>query len=978
MTTSGRPPLHTRISRAGVLLALAATVALPAAAQPTFEVVRMFMDPGGDIAPTLAQAPDGTFYGTMRTGGAYRVGSVFALHPNGSGGFTYKETYSLTGAEGYYPDQGVTFGPDGALYIPTSSGGQGRGSFFRLDRRGRATRIHSIQPNEGSSPRILTLGPDGFFYGTNAFGGVPGAGELFRLSPSGEYTTLWAFPGMTEGAFPNPQLAVGADGRLYGTTAKGGTGSAGPGTVFVATTGGVVTTLHRFTTTDGAMPISVVFGADGKLYGTTAQGGAHGSGTAFRMTTDGQFETLHDFPLPRPMSTLVLAADGYVYGSTVSPPFPSPPGLTSLFRMATDGSFETVTATGPVVAGTLILGADQKLYQAGDIAVGRMNRDGTGFSVVYQHSPDAEPVGPLGRLTELPDGTLAGISSSYPPVARLLYGLDGDGEISILHEFEFFPFDVLLASDGQFYGGTATPTPNQNGLVFRVEDDGSETVLHTFAAAGGSPNSLVEFGGAFWGTFPRDGANGLGYLFKVDALGTYTPLYDFDSAHGGQPSDALTLASDGNLYGTATSSDNFGTVFRAKPDGSVELVHDFLAADGQQPVGRLVAASDGLLYGTTGSGGASNRGTAFRVDLAGSFTKLYDFADLHESSLTEGEPGAFYGTTAAGFVEAGKVFRMDSDGAVTVTHNFFYDFLAFKSWYGPLLRTTNGALYGTAERGGQYDQGGVYRILPNPEAAELTSVTPTSGTAAGGAALVIRGRHLIGPFSLGDAPTDAGSYRHSLWFATTPPLPPGTVLDLNTESFDGGTVTLPGAFFADFLDVPNDHQFHDYIETLVRHGITAGCGSGDYCPDAAVRRDQMAVFLLKAVHGSDYVPPGCAGVFVDVPCPSLFADWVEQLAAEGITGGCGTGIYCPADPVLRQQMAVFLLKAEHGSGYEPPECQARFDDVACPSLFADWIEQLATENITGGCSVAPPLFCPGNPNTRGQMAVFITKTFGLQ
>ena len=115
MTTSGRRPLQTRISRAGVLLALAATVAVPAAAEPTFEVVRMFMGPGGDIAPTLAQAPDGTFYGTKRTGGAYRVGSVFALHPNGSGGFTYKETYSLTGAEGYYPDQGVTFGPDGAL-----------------------------------------------------------------------------------------------------------------------------------------------------------------------------------------------------------------------------------------------------------------------------------------------------------------------------------------------------------------------------------------------------------------------------------------------------------------------------------------------------------------------------------------------------------------------------------------------------------------------------------------------------------------------------------------------------------------------------------------------------------------------------------------------------------------------------------------------------------------------------------------------
>jgi len=47
-------------------------------------------------------------------------------------------------------------------------------------------------------------------------------------------------------------------------------------------------------------------------------------------------------------------------------------------------------------------------------------------------------------------------------------------------------------------------------------------------------------------------------------------------------------------------------------------------------------------------------------------------------------------------------------------------------------------------------------------------------------------------------------------------------------------------------------------------------------------------------------------VFSDVPCPSMFADWIEELAAEGITGGCGEGKYCPGDSVTRAQMAVFL------------------------------------------------------------------------
>ena len=71
----------------------------------------------------------------------------------------------------------------------------------------------------------------------------------------------------------------------------------------------------------------------------------------------------------------------------------------------------------------------------------------------------------------------------------------------------------------------------------------------------------------------------------------------------------------------------------------------------------------------------------------------------------------------------------------------------------------------------------------------------------------------------------------------------------------------------------------------------------------------MAVFLLKAKHGSSYVPPACTGVFPDVACPSQYANWIEQLAAENITGGCGGGLFCPTNPVTRGQMAAFLSSA---------------------------------------------------------------------
>ena len=194
---------------------------------------------------------------------------------------------------------------------------------------------------------------------------------------------------------------------------------------------------------------------------------------------------------------------------------------------------------------------------------------------------------------------------------------------------------------------------------------------------------------------------------------------------------------------------------------------------------------------------------------------------------------------------------------------------------------------------------------------------------------------------------------------------------------DGFTKTWALHVGESFPDVPMANNFYGFIENLFHNGITGGCGGGNYCPTSSVTRGQMAVFLLKAEHGSGFVPTSCDNIFPDVNCFSdPFAPFIEQLFHEGITGGCGGGNYCPDNPVTRAQMAVFLLKAEHGSTYVPPVCGGVFPDVTCPSQFANWIEQLYHENITGGCGMGD--YCPNNPNTRGQMAVFLVKTFGLQ
>ena len=124
----------------------------------------------------------------------------------------------------------------------------------------------------------------------------------------------------------------------------------------------------------------------------------------------------------------------------------------------------------------------------------------------------------------------------------------------------------------------------------------------------------------------------------------------------------------------------------------------------------------------------------------------------------------------------------------------------------------------------------------------------------------------------------------------------------------GSAYTPPAASGAMFSDVPANYWAAAWIENLASEGITSGCGGGKYCPENVVTRAQMAVFLLRGKHGTGYTPPAATGIFGDVPSNHWAAAWIEQLSAEGITGGCGNGNYCPESAVSRDQMAVFLVK----------------------------------------------------------------------
>ncbi len=186
---------------------------------------------------------------------------------------------------------------------------------------------------------------------------------------------------------------------------------------------------------------------------------------------------------------------------------------------------------------------------------------------------------------------------------------------------------------------------------------------------------------------------------------------------------------------------------------------------------------------------------------------------------------------------------------------------------------------------------------------------------------------------------------------------------------------------ATFGDVPSTYWARQFIERLYSAGITGGCLAAplSYCPDNTVTRAQMAVFLLKGIHGSSYTPPAVGGStgFNDVATSYWAAGWIKQLAAEGITSGCGTNVYCPDANVSRAQMAVFLLKAKYGSAYAPPAVggSTGFNDVATNYWAATFIKQLAAEGITSGCGTN--VYCPENSATRAEMAVFLVKTFNL-
>jgi uncharacterized repeat protein (TIGR03803 family) len=303
---------------------------------------------GVEPLPGLIQATNGDLYGTTWTGGLDNGGTIFKITTSGTLTTLYEFCTQNEGGhctDGYGPRGGLLQASDGNFYGTTYSMGSleagGGGTLFKVTPSGTLTVLYNFCSQsvngdclDGGEPTAaLVQATNGDLYGTTSGGGTNltclgafgnGCGTIFKITPSGAFTSLFSFDG-TDGESPEAALVQATNGDLYGTTVSGGTSEAcynGCGTVFKITPSGIFTTLLSFDETDGADPDGALIQAtDGNLYGAVQEGGTDGGGTIVRITLSGTLTTLYsgfeDGPNGGfPDAGMVQGTDGIFYGTT--------------------------------------------------------------------------------------------------------------------------------------------------------------------------------------------------------------------------------------------------------------------------------------------------------------------------------------------------------------------------------------------------------------------------------------------------------------------------------------------------------------------------------------------------------------------------------------------------------------------------------------------------------------------------------------
>ncbi len=253
----------------------------------------------------LILANDLNFYGTTYAGGAYNAGTVFRLTPSGTLTTLYSFCQQTACADGTLPAASLVQGTDGLLYGTTAYGGaHGEGEVFSITTKGEAlTTVYSFcagQCNDeldGSQPMsTLVQGSNGDFYGTTSFG------TIFEVTPQGALTTLYEFCSLqycADGNAPSGTPALSAEGVLYGAATEGGAIGGGVVWSLETSTNAFSDFADGFGGSDGARPNGVVVGTNGYIYGTSlgaiGRSGVNYPSTAYKISAQGLFSLLYTF-----------------------------------------------------------------------------------------------------------------------------------------------------------------------------------------------------------------------------------------------------------------------------------------------------------------------------------------------------------------------------------------------------------------------------------------------------------------------------------------------------------------------------------------------------------------------------------------------------------------------------------------------------------------------------------------------------------
>jgi uncharacterized repeat protein (TIGR03803 family) len=313
-----------------------------------FTVLHKFTNGSDGAFPLggVVEGPDGNYYGTS-SGGQY-PGTVFKI--TSSGVFAVLHTFCSTidsygnCVDGEYPHAGLVLGKDGNFYGTTEAGGEyiltyclgGCGVLFKITPSGTLTILHdfcSVQDDYGDcvdgvvQRATLLQGSDGDFYGTAQYGGIynnclGGCGIIFKMSAAGKFTTIYNFTGLLDGFYPITTFVEGSDGKMYGTSFEGGVnlcGTMGCGSVYNVDSTGTFNLLGLFGINALSPEAGLALATDGNFYGTLINGGANNHGIVYSITPAGDINTVYDFYNSNdftPIGGIMQGSDGQFYGTT--------------------------------------------------------------------------------------------------------------------------------------------------------------------------------------------------------------------------------------------------------------------------------------------------------------------------------------------------------------------------------------------------------------------------------------------------------------------------------------------------------------------------------------------------------------------------------------------------------------------------------------------------------------------------------------